>query len=396
MPLPPPSDVVARRFALHARGEGGATATFDAEGRLISFRLGGAHFRRGLDGTVVRLVPGGPAAGRPWRARREERPEVVLDALRAALGDLEGRATTASAQRIAGRAADGLVERWTSDVRRFHDVLGCVPIVPPLHVRSVVLRLTEGCAYGLCDFCTLYESAPFRVRKPDEWREHVRAVLDWFGAGAGLRPSLWIGDASILDAGDALLLRALETLRERVTVVPADAPPGALHDDALAFEGVYAFADIPRAASLAPQTATALAVAGVRRLYLGLESGHVPLLRQLRKPHDGRRAREAVRRLHAGGIAVGVVVLVGAGGAAFEQPHHDDTVALVQGLGLGAGDLVLVSPLDEHARAGAAAGDQPLETAALAAATVRLATSLETVVPRGVRVTDYGLEGFVY
>lgn len=388
--------VVARRFALHARGEKGATATFDAEGRLISFRLGGAHFRRGLDGTVVRLTPGGPGSGAPWRAQRAARPEGVLADLRDSLGDLEQRAQTAAARRTAGRAAHGLAERWATDMHRFRDVLGCVPIVPPLHVRSVVLRLTEGCGYGRCRFCTLYETVPFRVREPDEWRAHVEAVLDWFGDGAGLRPSLWIGDASILEAGIGPLLGALETLRERVTIMPADVPRGSLYDDPLAFEGMYAFADVPRAAQLLAQDAAALADAGVRRLYLGLESGHVPLLRRLRKPHDGRRVREAVERLHAGGIAVGVVVLVGAGGAAFEHLHHDDTVALVGDLGLGAGDLVLVSPLDDHARAGASAGEQPLDGVALAAATQRLSRDLVAAVPREVRVTDYGLDGFVY
>ncbi len=395
-----PPDVVARRFALCTRGADGSTATFDAEGRLLSFRLDGVHFRRGLDGTIVRLVPRGAHAPSPWSVRLECDPAAVLTRLAAALGDLAQRASGPRARRFAVRAMDGLAAGWESDVRRFREVLGCVPIVPPLHVRSVVLRLTAGCAYGRCRFCTLYERVPFRVRGAQEWRAHVAAVLDWFGAGAGLRPSLWIGDASLLEAGDALLAEALSALRECVTILPASPSARAAAagpcDDPRVFEGIYGFADVPRAAALSSTTAAALAEGGVRRLYLGLESGHAPLLRWLRKAHDGSRVAQAVRRLHDAGIGVGLVVLVGAGGRDFEEAHRRDTVALLAALGLRRGDVVLVSPLDEHARAGAAAGDEPLGEAALAAATERLTAAAEAVLPRGVRAADYGLEGFVY
>lgn len=391
-----PEEVVSLGFALHARGCGDASATFDAEGRLLSFRLAGVHFRRGLDGSVVRLVPAGTDPAGAWRVRREERPDDVLDVLADALGDLPERAATRRARELAVRAARGMSERWAGDVQRFREVLGCVPIVPPFHVRSVVLRLTEGCGYGRCRFCSLYERVPFRVRSPDEWRAHVAAVLAWFGDGAGLRPSLWIGDASLLEAGDDALPGALAALREQVSILTPDAPAGALRADPRAFEGIYAFADVPRAHRLAAQTGAALASGGVRRLYLGMESGHRPLLRQLRKPHDGAQVADAVRRLHDAGIAAGLVVLVGAGGVGFAEAHRRDTVGLVARLDLRRGDVVLLSPLDAHARQGAAAGESPLDDLALAAETARLTDELQAVLPRGVRAADYGLEGFVY
>ena len=41
-------------------------------------------------------------------------------------------------------------------------------IRPPFHASSLLLQLTENCTWNRCNFCTLYRSGHFKIRKTDE------------------------------------------------------------------------------------------------------------------------------------------------------------------------------------------------------------------------------------
>jgi radical SAM superfamily enzyme YgiQ (UPF0313 family) len=85
---------------------------------------------------------------------------------------------------------------------------------------------------------------------------------------------------------------------------------------------------------------------GLRRVYVGLESGHDPLLRWLRKPATAATILRTVQTLKEAMIAVGVIALLGAGGHQFGAAHVQGTVQLLNELPLGRGDYVYFSPLE--------------------------------------------------
>jgi radical SAM superfamily enzyme YgiQ (UPF0313 family) len=86
---------------------------------------------------------------------------------------------------------------------------------------------------------------------------------------------------------------------------------------------------------------------GLRRVYIGLESGHDPLLAFVRKPGTGADATETVRTIKSAGVHVGVIVMTGLGGRQFAEGHERDTVAVINAMGLGEGDLLYFSDLVE-------------------------------------------------
>ena len=86
---------------------------------------------------------------------------------------------------------------------------------------------------------------------------------------------------------------------------------------------------------------------GLRRVYVGLESGYDPLLTFVRKPATSTEAVETVRAIKDGGVSAGVIVMIGLGGRRFAAGHVADTIAAVNAMRLGAGDLVYFSDLVE-------------------------------------------------
>ena len=88
-----------------------------------------------------------------------------------------------------------------------------------------------------------------------------------------------------------------------------------------------------------------LSARGLRRVYIGMESGHDPLLDWLNKPGEAADVLEAVRTLKAAGLNVSVIVMLGVGGDRYAAGHVADTVTLLNAMPLAGGDLIYFSDL---------------------------------------------------
>jgi len=141
-----------------------------------------------------------------------------------------------------------------------------------------------------------------------------------------------------------------------------------------------------------------LAERGLRRVYIGLESGHDPLLELVRKPGHAADAIETVRAIKAAGINVGVIVMIGLGGDRFSTGHIADTIDVLNAMQLGAGDLIYFSDLVEDP-------DTPYPALALNHS-IRALTPEERSAQRtairnglyvnGVKISNYDVREFVY
>lgn len=345
----------------------------DREGRLLAGHQDGLHHRVGLDARV--LVRAG-ARDVPREATPAESDEVLARAaatLRRARAELEsGDAAFEVEDRAFGQLPAGAVattlallaraearaERPAAERAAFARAYRPVRMVPPDCAQALVVQVTEGCRWSRCAFCTLYAGTPYRVKDVPALEAHLDAVAELLGAGAALRTRVFLGDANALLAPLPLLLAALSGARARF--------PQAARGGADAFVDAFSRADRTQ------DELGALRAAGLRRVTVGLETGHAPLLRALRKPATPEAVAALVRRARDAGLAVGVTVLAGAGGRTFAEAHVADTTRVVRGLGLGAADVVFLSPL-VGAEGG---GDAPLDEDELADQTARLREAL--------------------
>jgi hypothetical protein len=109
---------------------------------------------------------------------------------------------------------------------------------------------------------------------------------------------------------------------------------------------------------------------GLARVYIGMESGHDPLLRWLHKPGDADAVLDAVTTLKAAGLQASVIIMLGVGGARYADGHVRGTIDLLNAMPLGRGDLVYFSDFVAHPDApytglAEAAGITPPEPLAL-------------------------------
>jgi hypothetical protein len=108
-----------------------------------------------------------------------------------------------------------------------------------------------------------------------------------------------------------------------------------------------------------------------------------------------------VQTIKQAGIAVGVIILAGAGGDRFAAQHVAQSVARIRAMGLDADDIVYVSPLvvsgeDEYSRRLRDQGGQPLTRDAVQQQVATLKAVLRPTRTNCPKVSLYHIEEFIY
>jgi Radical SAM superfamily len=359
-------------------------AAWDFGGRLYSLWKRGHTYRRGLNGRVLHKWHDSGAGAEsaafgddgveperlnPYDARRrvsmegeavdsivQETADAAAGLRRALASDLHTWASAAGSQPGANILA--IVERCERfdaqaarlDAARFAEVYRPVGILPPDQYLSTVLQATEGCSFGTCTFCDLYHGE-YRVKSAEQFRRHAEAVRDYLGDSASMRGrSFFLGSANALAVPMERLVEFLDAIPELFGARPRP---------------VHAFVDGFTGLRKTAGDYAELRSKGLGRVYVGLESGHDPLLSFVQKPATREQAVETVRTIKAGGAPVGVIVIIGLGGHEFAAGHVRDTIAAVSEMRLGPTDLLFFSDLveapgTEYPQAAAARNLHPL------------------------------------
>jgi hypothetical protein len=316
--------------------------SFDLAGRLWTAMREGVSYRRGLNGrTVAKWQTGQDERERRWLTPAEA--SALEENARATAEDLLAAITAGTAafytpvdadQLPALRSAAAFTQpRYQADIAGYHQVYKPVGILPPDQYMAVVLQATEGCSFNTCTFCTFYRDRPFRIRRPEEFHTHAQAVRSFLGDGLSLRRTIFLGDANALVAPQPRLLGLLDVVHQVYDVEQLG--------------GIYAFLDGFSGEKKTAADFRALANLGLKRVYVGMESGSAPLLRLLKKPGQPEDVLQAVRAMKEGGVSVGIIVLLGAGGKQHHRAHVDETITALNAMRLDMDDLVYFSELIE-------------------------------------------------
>lgn len=358
---------------------------FDRTGRFVLFTEAGHAIRRGLDHRTVESRETGPMQFRQYRELTNEEKDdflkgvykVVKSARESAAGHEAGHETSHETSHEAGHetsdvatnvptdeAANGVALAWidrilswqtrglSKDASAFRQVYLPISILPPDQYKSLVVQLTEGCSYNRCLFCDFYRDRPFHIKSPSQLQKHLADIREFFGERLQDRTGIFLGDGNALVVPTDKLLAAMADIQAALPLATSGAQPDAAnHSETGAADaslsGFSSFMDTFNLERKSLADLQAIRNAGLRTVYVGLETGSNRLREFLRKPGSVEEAVEAIARLKEASFQVGVIVLVGVGGSEFAKEHLQETVAAIARMPLGRGDLVYLSPFVE-------------------------------------------------
>ena len=165
---------------------------------------------------------------------------------------------------------------------------------PPMERASYMLPVAVGCSYNACTFCTLFKHLSYRQLP----REQIEAEMQRVHGAGGNPKTIFLGDGNAFGLPTEDLLWILERIRYYF--------PGC--------EGVNMDATVTNLSEKSDEELDALYAAGVRQLYLGIESGLDDVLKFMRKDHNLQQAYEQIGRLQKAGMIYNAHMMTGIAG----------------------------------------------------------------------------------
>lgn len=181
---------------------------------------------------------------------------------------------------------------------------------PPSEAKSLILPVTNGCSWNKCTFCEMYTQPQkkFRARKPEQVRQDIQNAAR--ALGEVRRVFLADGDAMVLPTR-----RLLEILSELKAAFPA-------------LQRVSSYCLPRNLAKKSVDDLVQLREAGLRMLYVGMESGDDEVLRRINKGETWESTRSALVKIREAGLTSSVMVLNGLGGETLSHQHAINTATL--------------------------------------------------------------------
>jgi radical SAM superfamily enzyme YgiQ (UPF0313 family) len=173
------------------------------------------------------------------------------------------------------------------------------PYRPPNEADSALIRVTRGCPWNKCLFCTMYKTIQFKQRTVEEIKKDIdRAVQIYKGAN-----TVFIADS------DSLVMKNIEEIIRYIK---------------LRFPNIQRITTYARAKTLMNLGAGRLQKireSGLTRVHIGLESGDEKTLKFMKKGVTPEQIIKGGNEAKKAGLELSFYILIGAGGKKRQEPH---------------------------------------------------------------------------
>ena len=165
---------------------------------------------------------------------------------------------------------------------------------PPMERASYMLPVAVGCSYNACTFCGLFKHLKYRELP----KEQIEAEMIRVHNAGGNPKTIFLGDGNAFGLATDHLLWILERIHHYF--------PGC--------EAVNMDATVTNISQKSDEELKTLYDAGVRNLYLGIESGLDDVLSFMKKDHNLAEAYTQIARIQKVGMIFNAHMMTGIAG----------------------------------------------------------------------------------
>jgi radical SAM superfamily enzyme YgiQ (UPF0313 family) len=184
------------------------------------------------------------------------------------------------------------------------------PFRPPSEANSLLLRVTRGCPWNRCTFCSMYKETKFEIRDLEEVLGDIELAKELYGDRVR---TVFVGDSNSLIIKTEAFVKILNSLYSSF--------PG--------LERVTSYARAKTLAKKSIEDLEKLRQAGLTRLHVGLETGDRDLLKEIEKGATPEEMVEAGRKAKQAGFEYSLYVLLGIGGEEKWESHAKGTAEVL-------------------------------------------------------------------
>jgi radical SAM superfamily enzyme YgiQ (UPF0313 family) len=184
------------------------------------------------------------------------------------------------------------------------------PFRPPSEADSLLLRVTRGCPWNRCTFCSMYKTIKFEIRDIEEVQSDIELAKNLYGDRIR---TVFIGDSNSLVVKTEMLIEVLNSLFSSFPHI----------------ERVTSYARAKTLFKKPIEDLERIYQTGLTRLHVGLETGDSELLKEIEKGAAPEEMIEAGRKTKKAGFEYSLYVLLGIGGEEKWERHAKGTAEVL-------------------------------------------------------------------
>jgi radical SAM superfamily enzyme YgiQ (UPF0313 family) len=180
---------------------------------------------------------------------------------------------------------------------------------PPAEADSLIFQITYGCSWNRCAFCEMYTTKHFSVRK----EEDVIREIELAAAAFPETRRIFLADGNPMVLSAAKLMRILDAIKKyfpKANRISTYALPADL-------------------TAKSPEELQELKNAGLKTIYVGIESGDDEVLKMNHKSETFNSTMDGLLKAKAAGMKLSLMILNGLGGLTYSRQHAENTARLV-------------------------------------------------------------------
>ncbi len=180
---------------------------------------------------------------------------------------------------------------------------------PPSEAKSLIFQVTLGCSFNQCSFCDMYRNKEYSEKTWDE----VKAEIDLMAKQLPDTTRIFLADGDAINISTDYMVQIVEYL----------------YNSFPKLERVSCYAMPMNLLKKNPEELKKMHEAGLKMLYLGIESGSDIILKKITKGATAETIIRACRKAIETGFTLSCIIILGLGGKTHSTEHIKETARVV-------------------------------------------------------------------
>jgi radical SAM superfamily enzyme YgiQ (UPF0313 family) len=180
---------------------------------------------------------------------------------------------------------------------------------PPSEANSLIFQVTLGCSFNQCSYCDMYRSKTYSERP---WEE-IQMEIDMTSKLYPATKRIFLADGDAINLSTDRLVKILEYINKKFP----------------SLERVSSYAMPKNLIQKSNTELRTLRTAGLKMLYVGIESGSDKVLKKITKGATYKTIVESCKKAKETNYVLSCMIILGLGGKKYSYEHIQETARII-------------------------------------------------------------------
>lgn len=180
---------------------------------------------------------------------------------------------------------------------------------PPSEANSLIFQVTLGCSFNQCSYCEMYRTKKYSERP---WEE-IKMEIDITSKAYPATKRIFLADGDAINLPTDRLVQILEYIYKKFPTL----------------ERVSSYAMPKNLLQKTDRELMTLRAAGLKMLYVGIESGSDTVLKKITKGATYKTIVESCKKAKENNYVLSCMIILGLGGKKYTLEHVEETAKII-------------------------------------------------------------------